>query len=87
MALAAQPVTEFNVVRLGLISFQTRLPASVATSPRMGATPGLVPHGLDGDIFAALVTEAVIACESGLQDHQSLRVRAWQLWFPGVAQS
>jgi hypothetical protein len=90
MPLAAQPVTEFNVARLGLISIQTRLPAHVAhgwssdpnqpggvscvaTSPRMGAAHGLVPHGLDGDIFAALVTEAVIACESGLPD-QPLRL-------------
>jgi len=66
---------EFNVVHLGLIPVQSKLPASARSGwtsthtegtntagiSSVSTAPAGVPHGLAGDVFAALITEAVAA--------------------------
>lgn len=71
--------TEYNVAQLGLISIQHKVPERVQMGWTSAVTEGAnsagircltahesgVPHGVAGDVFAALVTETIAMRESG----------------------
>lgn len=103
MSLAAQPVTEFNVAHLSLISIQTRLTASVAHS---GSSD---PNQLGG--VSCMATSLRMGTPSRMVPHgldgdisvalvaetaiacesgsqvEPITLTTWQLWLPGVVQS